>query len=105
VLHANSWEFFSVTFFKKKMSNLILSKNRRAATRGGVEVLSYPTLPDFRNSIAFGVFLGLGVRPSTKNTKYMSTERWWIDNDRGKLKYLEKNLSRRHLVQQKYHTD
>jgi hypothetical protein len=70
-----------------------------------VEVLSYPTLPDFRNSIAFGVFLGLGVCPSTKNTQYMSTERWWNDNDGGKLKYGEKNLSQCHLVQQKYHMD
>jgi hypothetical protein len=70
-----------------------------------VEVLSHPTLPDFRNSIAFGVFLGSGVCPSAKNTQNTSTERWWNNDDRGKLNYCEKNLSRRHLVQQKYHMD
>ena len=46
-------------------------------------------LPDFRNSIAFGMLPGFAVCPSSKNKMYMkiSMEHWWNDTDRGKPKY------------------
>ena len=36
---------------------------------------------------------------------WMSMEQWWNDSDRGKLKYLDDNLSQCHLVHHKFHTD
>jgi hypothetical protein len=35
----------------------------------------------------------------------MSVEYWWNDTDRGKPKYLEKNLSHCHFVLHKSHTE
>jgi hypothetical protein len=35
----------------------------------------------------------------------MCTEHWWNDTDRGKPKYVEKNLSQCYYAYHKHHTD
>jgi hypothetical protein len=45
---------------------------------------------------------GAKISSAVVDDKYM--EGWWNDNDREKLKYLEKNLSQHHFLLKKFRT-
>jgi hypothetical protein len=72
-----------------------------------LKVLFYPTLPNFQKSFAF--WKAPRLRPFfllvTKTLDEESVEHWWNGADRGKPKYTERGLSRRHLVHQKFQLD
>jgi hypothetical protein len=63
-------------------------------------VLVYPTLPDFRKSIAFRRFPASPVCPSNKTSTQlqMSIEHLWNDIDREKVKYWEKGTCRSDIL-------
>jgi hypothetical protein len=72
-----------------------------------VKVLFHSMLPNFRISTA----LWKVPRPRpfvpvrAKMYMKMTIGHWWDDDDRGKPKYLEKNLSPCHFVQYIFHMD
>lgn len=75
------------------------------------EYFSFLTFRDFQNSIAltgrtqgFACWQALLLARAVVKMK-INVGHWWNDTDKGKPKYSERNLSQRHLVHHKSHTD